>query len=389
MMKLLSWIHRWVGAAVALLFGLIMLSGVILTLDHTAHQYSSPIMEYEYQPQSIEQIAQRVDYIHQEQGGADLLLMEMPTSTWPAYTTRVDQGRRGGPPMYYTADESAPVGIAYHSSQESHESNWTRIMGAVRALHFRLIWGSLALVAYIGIAGIVIALLGIIVWWPFRKAFIWRDTLWPRGVHYSRLLLNHMTGGLIAIAFLMLLTITGVYLGIRGDFMNVVRAIDGPEQTAAESYRPENPPQDAPMRPLSEMVYAAASQVPEHYQLTKIDKMVPEEGNHLVQFIFEAPLDLHPDGWTIVYMDPYSATPLHTFLSADKTALRHFAESSRPLHTGENMGLPYSIAICLGSIIVTITVFTGFVSFVKRQFWAKRGTDSSAVINANAEPGVS
>lgn len=388
MMKVLSWLHRWIGASIAILFGLIMLSGIILTLDHTAHQYSSPIMAFEYEPQTIEQIAERVDYIHQEQEGRNLLLMEVPSETWPAYTTRVDQGRRGGPPMYYTADSQSPAGISYHSSQEAHESNWTRVMGAVRALHFRLIWGSLALVAYIGIAGILITLIGLVVWWPFRKAFIWRDTLWPRGVHYSRLLLNHMTGGLIAIGFLMLLTITGVYLGIRGDFMNVVRIIDGPEQTAAETFVPQNPEQDMAMRPLSEMVYAAAEQVPAGYELRKIDKMVPEAGNHAIEFLFRAPRDLHPDGWTKVYVDPYTASPLHTFLSTDKTALRHFAESSRALHTGENMGLPYIIAICVGSLIVTITVFSGFVSFVKRQFWAKRHDTENVAAAAKLASGV-
>ena len=371
-MKFLSWMHRWVGAAVAILFGLVMLSGIILTLDHTAQQYGAEVQKYPYESYTAAEIATHVDYIAEQHVGQELLLVEAPTATWPAYFTRVNQGRRGGPPMYYVANESSESGIAYLGSLEEETSNWTRILGAVRALHYRLIWGSLALVAYIGILGMLLALVGLIVWWPFRKGFRWRDSLWPRDVHYSKLLLNHMTGGLVAIGFLMLLSVTGVYLGIRGDFMNMVRHFDGEQQTAAENYVPQSAASDDAMRPWSDLVLTAIAAVPEDYELRVITGMMAEQGNHVVEFQFHAPGDLHPDGWTRVYMNPYKGEVLHTWLSEQKTALRHFAESSRPLHSGENMGLPYIVAIVFGSLIVTVTVFTGFVSFVKRQFWNKR-----------------
>ncbi len=353
MRNLLVEIHRWAGFIIGLAFTFIMITGVVVAiweqLESRTHFGGT------LQPATPAEIGRDLDQLIGTGPEGLRGTLFLPNSITPVYEMSVlnDTGTPGTVKHYYSQDLEL-LGT-------SHSGQRHPILDAMIDWHVSLVDGQ-RFTPYIGIIATVIALIALYIWWPFRRGFDWKIVFWPKNFKASNLLMNHATGGIISIAFLLLLCITGAFIGLRTPVTNWAESVETPEQITAYEIplveRVEQPWQSWEV--LVENAYAA---MPEGAELATI---AAERVSAVVDFRFRGVEDISLYGGSHVYMNPYSGEAEHTYLTNEGSGVRWLLGQSRSLHTGEHMSLTYLLVLLLGSVIVTVIAFTGCVAFTRR-----------------------
>lgn len=353
MRQVLVEIHRWAGFVIGLAFAFIMVTGIVVAVWE---QWESRIhFGGEYLREQPAEIGRDLDQLIGS-GPAGLRgTLFLPNEITPVYEiTQLNNTGTPGTLKHYYSQDLELLGT-------SHSGMRHPILDAMIDWHVSLVDGQ-RFTPYIGIIATVIALIALYIWWPFRRGFDWKVVLWPKDFRASNLLMNHATGGMISVAFLILLCVTGAFIGLRTVITSWAESVESPEQVAAYEI-PSVERLDQPWQSWEVLVENAYAAMPEGAQLATI---AAERVSAVIDFRFRGIDDLSLYGASHIYMNPYTGEAVHRYLTTEGSGVRWLLGQSRSLHTGEHMSTAYLVFLLLGSVIVTVIAFTGCVAFVRR-----------------------
>lgn len=416
MIKFLSWAHGWFGVVFGLLFGFLFFTGAVLMVETMINQYelakNIPAIE---QPLTPEKIAADLDALQAAapEMGLNLAAIRVPLDLVPAY--RLSEPR-GGQTVYVAADDFAPIEVGHSSLLENPAVH--KMLLAFTDWHVSIIdgtrWGGV-----FAIIGSVLGLVGLIIFWPWRRTFNWRNWGWPKNFGRASLMSNHLTAGMLSFVFLLLFGVTGAFLEYRreiSDYLTPIeqsRAVDqvarlqqinrdlGPVQmvylempadsrsTQAESIsqqqaavRPELGAIDpvemqAPTRqaaapattlvaqklPLSELAMRAMRAAPGEIPTD----VTGFNGNKVTFRMRDMGTSLQPLGRTYLSLDAHTGEVLSAEFASDRIWQRKLTHISGPLHMGGEVTLVYQALAVIGSLLVSVICLTGTISFVRKK----------------------
>lgn len=404
MIKFLSWLHGWVGALIGLLFGFLFLTGAVLMVEtmiiqhDTASSLPTPSSQL-----TGEEIAANLETVLAtgEAAGLTVASIRAPLAEIPGW--RVSE-RRGGEEIYLTQN-GLDVVHPKHSAFLEHP--WVHaVIEAFTDWHVSLIdntrWGGV-----VAIIGSVLGLVGILIFWPWRRTFNWRNWTWPTKWNRATLMSNHLTAGMVSLIFLLFFGVTGAVLEYRREISDIlepyeVKALGDMDQRLQEMNRKLGPPSMvvspqpasqplvvAPGRVTNQMAatepaVAAAVSVqqaaPTRLSLGELAERamqvapgrVPTDvtgfSAEVVSFRMRYPENpIQPLGRTYVRLDTRTGEVVGFELEEDRLFVRKAYHLSGPLHMGGEVSLVYQALSVFGSILVSIICFTGFVSFVRKR----------------------
>lgn len=208
-MAFLRILHRWTGAILSLLLIIIGVTGALLTLKNDWLRATMPQARAEVvsDPAALGRAVDRLELAdppgilvgmeHMGMAGMPPVLerLVLPSHDLPLFQT------------FYDHD-----GYGYADGQGRQVARWTgtaRLETFVYELHHFLVAGEtgMRIVGIEGLAATFLALTGLIVWWPARRAFTWR--LWPTSLKRGEALAAHRNLGVLAALPLVLFCLTG------------------------------------------------------------------------------------------------------------------------------------------------------------------------------------
>ncbi len=219
-----------------------------------------------------------------------------------------------------------------------------------------------------GIALLVMTLTGLYLWWPIKR---WRIR-WEGNVRKTWFDL-HNTFGITSLVFILVLTATGIVIGMEGVTTPLLYRLTGshPQPRPRLAIRPPRAPGVPIISPDSALVIArtaAPGAVP-----FLINVPAPDEPYYVrVRY----PEDRTPGGRSAVVIDPAAARVTWQLDSRTGPAGERLRTLNRALHTGDRFGLPSKIIMSLASLLAVVQLASGLV------MWWKRGRRLQA---ANSE----
>ncbi len=386
MKKTLLTLHRWLGFPIGLLFIVTFGTGALTAVDELIQRYEQGSFnaEFVYRQTSHEENAAAISVITEDRKGIGRLVMPTPETPYYQVATR-------GESWTHPIDD-----LASARHQESHNEGF---FNTVLQLHRNLLlgreglWGveGKVIVAWSSLISLALSLLGFWLWWPRRRIFKARQIL-PQGTERKHFYVSHMSSGVVVLAAIVLLALTGASITYR----SVVQGLLGIERDAA-------PTMDAVQLDDNWEAWLTAAQahMPEGAQLTQIRyprqrgkgrQNEAEAGSgkpqpKVLDFVFLAPGD-----WLGMAASRVSVDQTHSRLT--KVSLfseRSFAEKVFsilvPLHTGHHLNAAYTVLLLLMSLLGFVMVFSGLVSFVtKKRYLRKRFERSFVNQRGNSTP---
>lgn len=225
----LSKLHRWLGFPLGLLFLVTFTTGFLTAIDELASrkQYSG----YHYRKTGLDEDALALASITRNHQGIRQIIM--PTESTPYYQAVL----RGERYTYAIDDLRRPV----HEKEE--EGGFFK---TVLQLHRNYLLGKEGLwgiegkyyAASVALLALLISLVGFWLWWPLRKTFRLRKIL-PAGGGRKQLYQSHMTGGVVMLAAIALLSLTGASMTYRS-IAQWIFGVERERQTLSEPVKPDD-----------------------------------------------------------------------------------------------------------------------------------------------------
>lgn len=223
-------------------------------------------------------------------------------------------------------------------------------------LHYRLLMGKTGGVI-LGVAGLALLLLlvtGVIVWWPkgrLRKALRYKAEAPP----LRRLRDQHKLAGLGGLLLLLLLTGTGVMLGLPEESDQLFSAAMGPPDALPS---PTSANWKGRQITVRDAIDAASQSLP-HARLAWIE--VPGPGDGAFRLRMQQPGDpSRRFPHSFVWVDQYSGKVLATYDRDKAGTLSTLNSWIHPLHDGSFAGLASRIVTVVAGLIPLFLFWTGF-----------------------------
>ena len=205
--RIVTLLHRWVGLPLGVLFLTTLVTGLIVggadllrALDGKGQTYRETSIEED--ARALERMVQDVPRIFQA---------VLPTPHTPYYQARA----RGETTRIYRIGDLEPI-----DHRESFGGLYRLALGLHRTFLLGRQGGALGVsgadaVAWVGLIATVLSLLGIWLWWSYRRAFRWSRLVpfrWTRNEMFR----SHMTAGVVTVVAVVLLCVTGAAITYRG-----------------------------------------------------------------------------------------------------------------------------------------------------------------------------
>ncbi len=368
MLKLiLTQAHRWVGVPLGILFLVTLVTGLLVggidlvrATDRKGQTYRRTSTAED--ARALERMTQDVPGVFQA---------VMPTQRTPFY-----QARARGETRTYRIGDLAPIGV-------SSGGGFYRL---ALALHRTFLLGRQAgpfgisgadAVAWITLGTLALSLLGIWLWWPYRRTFRWTRTVpvaWTR----TEMLRSHMTGGVVTIVVVVLLCATGVAITYRGG----ARAVLGASRISDVGLR-ESPYYVA--RDWEIWLMLARRQMRAELAAVSFPRARGgQRGNPTafrygvvdpaaaIQFRFVTDSDWLGMAGSRVYVDPRQSALIGSVRFGDLPLGQRFYNLIVPLHAGRGTSPTYLAALVLCTGLATVMTFSGVVSFVIKHVKGRR-----------------
>lgn len=420
MKKFFSTVHRWLGFPLGLLFVITFGTGCLTAVDELLErvEHTRTKSHYIYRATSIEEDARALTFIlegRELEGGTgdgvtgDGKKREGITGNGRQGNESLGEGQKGESkkeirqvtlpskdrPYYHVATRGErwifPID---HLDQENYsQSNNEGFFRTVLQLHRNYLLGKEGLLgvegkhyaAWVGLIALMLSLLGLWLWWPLRKSFAIKDLV-PRGKKRKHFYFSHMSSGVVLLVVILLLALTGASITYRA----ITQQLFGVERDKSSNIKPI-----VLNNNWQAWLQEAYAQMPEGAQLEQIrfprqakggrakqparnnaDKRPNNRrnktGQHILEFRFHAPGDWLGLASSKVKIDKNSSQLVDVVLFRDLPLSEKFYFILVPLHTGHNLPAVYVIALLVLSLLGTVMVFSGLVSFVvKKRKWLR------------------
>ena len=236
----------------------------------------------------------------------------------------------------------------------------------VHQLHLRLLWQGRdspgeKIIAWSGVAMLLLMLSGLYLWWPLKLFSI------ASGSTGRRWWLDlHAMAGIFSFIFLLLLSFTGVMIGFEDRTEPLMYKLTG-SQRSPQPKIPSPPQGGTPIGP-DEALEIAAQAVPGAFPF---GLFVPgPKGAYQVRLRF--PEDRTPGGRSRVIVDQYTRQVLFAEGSRTAPAGSRLVTLNRAIHTGDIFGIPSKFLMSLASLMAALQMVSGAVMWWKRLLAKRR-----------------
>lgn len=376
MKKFLITLHRWLGVPLGLLFIVTFGTGCLTAVEELLQriEHGRHNAAYSYRQTTSSEEADVLALI--VQGKKDLRRIIMPTQKSPYY--RISSRRES---WTYSIDNPSQAVYA----QTTNDGFFRTIL----QLHRNFLLGKEGLwgiegkhyAAWVGLTSLLLSLLGLWIWWPLRKSFKVKDVV-PRGKKRKHFYYSHMTSGVITLIAVVLLSLTGAAITYRSIAQNVFNV------------KPNNNPVLAEPLALQDgwesWLNAAKAQMPNESTLTQVrfprqprtprqpenttgkpveksEQTNNEAAPQLLEFRFITPGDWFDLSRSNVKIDRQTSMLVSVSHFKSLPLNEKFYSILVPLHTGHNLPTPYVVVLLLFSMLGTVMVLSGLVSFIRKK----------------------
>lgn len=372
--RIVTLLHRWVGLPLGVLFLITLVTGLIVggadllrALDGKGQTYRETTIEED--ARALERMTQDVPRIFQA---------VLPTSRTPYY-----QARARGESRTYRIGDLEPI-----DHRESSGGLYRLALGLHRTFLLGRQGGALGVsgadaVAWVGLIATVLSLLGIWLWWSYRRSFR-SSRLVPLGWTRREMFRSHMTAGVVTVVAVVLLCVTGAAITYRaltratldasqiGDvgFREFPYYIASDWETWLRQARQE---MDGDLTVVAFPRNRGGQAAPAEFEYGEVDPAAA------VQFRFVTAGDWLGMAGSRVYIDPRQSALVGTARFDELPVGQRLYSLIVPLHTGRNVSPVYLAVLLLCTALVTVMTFSGVLSLVLKLIKGRRRTEAGAV----------
>lgn len=349
-------LHLWVGLGLGGVFALLGLTGSVLVFYLEVDELINPQIRVEApapQP-SADAVLAQLHRLHPERSGP--WRIEMPLAPDRPLLVR-----------YYNPPETAGRGFAPlmlsldpHTLAETSHRFWGDYLTTwLYDLHYTLLLGQTGkdIVGYSGLVMLFSLVSGMVLWWPSRArlAAALRPVLRAGKVRWVYDL--HVLSGVYGLVVLAVLAFTGVVLSLP----DLARPVVAAASPLSPLYRGPGGllPDGVPALSLDEAMTIARGELPQG-EVRWIE--TPGQAGRPIAIrmhVAEDPGQRFPHSQ--VWIDPGTGAVLATRDYRRNTAGDSFMDWMHPLHNGEALGLTGRILACIGGLIPTLLLVTGWL----------------------------
>ncbi|WFC42677.1 PepSY-associated TM helix domain-containing protein [Pseudoxanthomonas sp. SE1] len=344
---MLKWLHLWLGLSAGLVFAVVSLTGTVLAFQSELLLAAHPELARERLPP----LALQGHALARVVAGAEdrgIRSIDLPSPRLPAWQAFAGKGER----HYFDAASGEPL-LVRNTGNDA--VMW------LRDLHTHLLAGEVGeeVLGASGIVALFLLLSGLYLWWP-RLASLARSLRWHAAPPPRRWLSWHRSMGVFLLPLLLVVTFTGVAMVYSQPFRSALRWTfgDGPEVVP-----PLPIEREATSIDWQAVLLAAADAAPRGSDLRRIS--LPKD-DALVSIRFRAPGEWHPNGRSVVWVDPYRASAVQVHDATAQDAGARISEAMYPLHGGFVGGRAWQWAIAAAGLLPAFLLVTGFL------FWRAR-----------------
>ena len=344
----LKWLHLWLGLSVGLVFAIVSLTGTVLAFQSELLLAAHPELDRERLPP----LALQGHALARIVAGAEdsgIRSVDLPSPRLPAWQAFTAKGER-----HYFDPANGELLLVRNTGNDA--VMW------MRDLHTHLLAGEAGeqVLGASGIVSLFLLLSGLYLWWP-RLAALAASLRWHAAPPARRWLSWHRSLGVLLLPLLLVVTFTGVAMVYSQPFRSALRwtFADGPEVV---------PPLPIERRTIAidwpAVLLAAADAAPRGSELRRVS--VPEGDNALVSIRFRAPGEWHPNGRSVIWLDPYRARAVQVHDATAQGTGARISETMYPLHGGFVGGRAWQWAVAAAGLLPAFLLATGFL------FWRAR-----------------
>jgi uncharacterized iron-regulated membrane protein len=228
----------------------------------------------------------------------------------------------------------------------------------VHQMHLRLLtsWGR-PLVRWSGVATVVLLVSGFYLWWPAKRTSV------AAGRSPFRTWFDlHNAIGIFSLAFLLVLSLTGVFIGFDDVMLPLAYRITGSAPATQVSTKVALVPGARQITP-DEAVAIAREALPGAEPF--LVQVVGPADAYVVRSRF--PEDLTPGGRSRVVVDSYTGRVIAAESSRTAPGGRRVEILNRAVHTGDVFGLPSKIVMSVASLMAPVQLITGVMLWLRRR----------------------
>lgn len=360
--SIITLVHLWSGLLAAPLLLMLGLTGSYLTFEYQFDHLLNPKLNYVAVKSARVPLEQLVAAAQAAHPAATVTLLTLsPYSTSPdlAYTALMSQ-------------PGHPDVLLYLDPYTAHVLGERRSMSfstGVHELHTNLLTGEgghggIVLVVTVVLL-ILLSISGVILWWPRKIITVnWKAS--GKRVTFDL----HNAVGFFSFAFMLLFAVTGII--IHGQYLMLPAADRMLHIRDAEpDLRIPSPPGAPPHIPLDEVVRRGEQAAPgARVTQIRLPAGTPTAGVRTTRLWLKYPEDGTPLGRSAMQLDPWSGAVLWMRTSRNAhTTTRFFRQWNRELHTGDILGWPTRILMCVMSLALPVLAITGPLFWIRRRGW--------------------
>lgn len=334
-------IHAWAGAVVALVLVVLGLTGSLLVLKEDWIRLTVPQARAEVVP-TPQALGAAAEALEQARPG------EIRTIAFAGPHLGVHK-------LYFRQAETE----GYASAEGEVLAQWT---GPTRAeaflfdLHHYLLAGERGMIVagVTALAGAVMVLTGLIVWFPAWRSFAWR--MWPRSGRRRELLSAHRDVGIVFAVPVFVFCLTGGAIVFHDETRALLLAMfpHEPEEVFA-------PPPGTGYIDWPKALAAAQAAFPDA-QLRMAS--FPAQPGDPVSIRMKLPAEWHPNGRTVVKIDPATSTVLEATSAQSLGTAARISNAIYPIHAAFVGGRAYDVVTFLSGLALAGMGGFGLWSFV-------------------------
>lgn len=336
-------LHRWFGLALSLFLLVIGITGVLLIwkpeyIAQTVPTANAPLVS------NIEALARAIDVV---------------IAAYPEHQIRLIQIQPDGLALFkvFLSDTR----YAWHDQAGVQLQLWSsngRLEDWLLDLHHRFLLGNtigLNIAGFSGILLVPLVLIGACLWWPSRKAA--KFVIWPRSLRPGYLIRSHRNLGVLALAPMLLLAVTGVILVYPAESATVL--LD-PQELAAKPF--VYTPQDVSYQEstAAKFRYATAT----FPQATLRWVRPPTEFSDQFMVGLQAADSINRVGKSHVAFERHR--PVEILQASAQSGAKRLFDFMLPLHTGK-LPLWYRLLLTLFGLMLIAVVCLGVLTWCKKR----------------------
>ncbi|MEJ8567735.1 PepSY-associated TM helix domain-containing protein [Elongatibacter sediminis] len=345
----MSWLralHRYIGVVAAILLFILAVTGGVLIFKQEIWSLRFPALSEPWVNPSAAQIAEAFGAIQAEYADG-IRLIRVPQPDIRAYHVYLETGE-----VLWRQDGAGAVA----------EWAWFESpLGVITELHRHLAAGDFgnSLLGWLGLVATLMAVSGMILWWPVRHQFR-VASLRPRRLSRSALLRMHRDLGVLTAVLIILFALTASAVVFGQGARNLLNHLLSPDARASAPVRVVAAGQfDPPSGGMIERVIEALPGA----RLMSWSPPRPENAVHY--FRLRQVGEVHPYGRSTVHIDARSGRVLAVSDATRAPVGDRVANWMYPLHAARWGGVAYRVIALAAALVLVLMSLTGIICFVR------------------------